>query len=62
MILDVKAMVFEALDNSDTNGYNPRGTEAIPLAVDLMMYDADLESVCIDDILEHVKAWKATHA
>lgn len=59
---EIKAAVFEALNNAVANGHDVSCFEDPELvAVDLTDLDADLEDQAIKDLVPHIKVWQEEH-
>jgi len=57
----LKEQVFTALDNALANGYDPRALTAEQNVIDLISYDADLESQLPLDLIPLVIEWLKQH-
>ena len=57
----LRARIFESLDNSKENGYSPEECSAEYLAADMASYDSDLEDVDVKEMLPHINEWLAKH-
>lgn len=56
---EIKAAVFEALDNTIVNGYRDAIDDPEEaLAVDLATHDAALDEIEPDNLIPHIKAWR----
>jgi hypothetical protein len=54
----VRQAVFDALDNMVANGYPPKWP--YDQAIDLKTYDADLQDIDLDELLEYINQWLTT--
>lgn len=55
---DLEAMVHQAMDNAEANGYDQRhGWTPEEVAADIAAYDSDLEGFDVELLLPHVRSW-----
>lgn len=57
--MNMREMVFEALDNASGNGFDPHRHTAEEIAEDLNTYDADLENIGADILIPFIREWLA---
>lgn len=58
---ELRARVFESLNNAGENGYDFRGCDAEGVILDLQSYDADCDTQPASRLRPHVVAWLAEH-
>lgn len=56
--MNIKNVVYNALNNSVDNGYNPQYTDSDELAFDLIQYDSELELITEEEIIMYVDKWR----
>ena len=55
--MSLRERVFNNLDNSKANGYEPESWEARDLGEDLVMWASDLEDENIEVMLPFIEEW-----
>lgn len=58
---EIRAAVFEALDNATANGYAVASSSPERIATDLLTYDAGLEDQTETKLVPHIREWIASH-
>lgn len=56
--MDIKKLVFEALNNAKENGYEPEKESVEYWANDLIDYDADLENCEPEELTPYIEEWR----